>query len=338
MRDEPREDWPDLLLLLGDQVYADEGSPGVREYIRATRGTDDPPGEEIANFEEYTRLYRESWGDPEIRWLLSTVSSAMVIDDHDMHDDWNISRSWLEEMEREPWWRRARGQRADGVLDLPAHRQPVAATSSPSTSSTSGCARRRTRAEILREFAEHDRHDHEGTRWSFCRDLGGSRLIVMDSRAGRVLEEGRRSIFDDEEWDWISDHARGDFDHLLIGTSDPFLLSPGLHHLEAWSESVCDGAWGPAAARLGEKVRRALDLDHWAAFQRSFGLPVGAARPRSAAAIAARRRRRSRSCRATSTTRTSPRSASRPARGSAAPSTRACARRFATRSTAASSA
>ncbi len=29
----------------------------------------------------------------------------MVIDDHDMHDDWNISESWCEEMEREPWWR-----------------------------------------------------------------------------------------------------------------------------------------------------------------------------------------------------------------------------------------
>jgi len=27
-----------------------------------------------------------------------------VIDDHDMHDDWNISRSWLEEMRRRPWW------------------------------------------------------------------------------------------------------------------------------------------------------------------------------------------------------------------------------------------
>ena len=74
----------------------------------------------------------------------------------------------------------------------------------------------------------------------------------MDSRAARVLTEERRSMFDDEVWDWIVDHASGDFDHLLIATTVPYLLSPGFHHLEAWNERLCDGAWGgppPAAAR-----------------------------------------------------------------------------------------
>ena len=96
--------WPELVLLLGDQVYADEVSPEAREFIHSRRDTTRPPGEEVADFEEYTRLYRESWGDPVIRWLFSTTSISMVIDDHDMHDDWNISRSWLEEMRRRPWW------------------------------------------------------------------------------------------------------------------------------------------------------------------------------------------------------------------------------------------
>jgi hypothetical protein len=271
MRDEPREDWPDMLLLLGDQVYSDEVSPGVLDYISATRGTDEPPGEQVANFEEYTRLYHESWGDPDIRWLLSTVSSAMVIDDHDMHDDWNISRSWREDMERKSWWAE---REISGLMTYWIY-QHIGNLAPEKLAEHELYERVRAAGdgtEILREFADHDRHHHEGTLWSFCRDLAGTRLIVMDSRTGRELEEGRRSIFDDEEWEWISDHARGDFDHVLIGTSDPFLLSHGLHHLEAASESVCDGAWGPTAAWLGEKVRRALDLDHWAAFQRSFAL------------------------------------------------------------------
>ena len=51
----------------------------------------------------------------------------------------------------------------------------------------------------------------------------------------------------------------------------PFLLSPGFHHLEAWSERVCDGAWGPLAAKGVEKIRRAVDFDHWASFMTSFG-------------------------------------------------------------------
>ena len=39
-----------------------------------------------------------------IRWLFSTVSTSMAWDDHDMSDDWNISRSWREEMDRKDWW------------------------------------------------------------------------------------------------------------------------------------------------------------------------------------------------------------------------------------------
>jgi hypothetical protein len=52
----------------------------------------------------------------------------------------------------------------------------------------------------------------------------------------------------------------------------PWLLSPGFHHLEAWSERVCDGAWGGLAARAAEKLRRGVDFDHWASFGKSFRL------------------------------------------------------------------
>jgi hypothetical protein len=109
-----------------------------------------------------------------------------------------------------------------------------------------------------------------GARWSFCRDFGRTRLVVVDSRAGRVLAQGRRQMLSDDEWAWVEDHCTGDFDHLVIGTSLPVMLAPGMHHLEAWNEAVCDGAWGRLAARAGERVRQALDLEHWAAFQGCF--------------------------------------------------------------------
>ena len=96
--------WPQVLLMLGDQVYADEVSPETLAFIRKRRDIREPPGEEVADFEEYTRLYRESWEDPHIRWLLSTVSTSMVIDDHDVHDDWNISAAWVEDMREKDWW------------------------------------------------------------------------------------------------------------------------------------------------------------------------------------------------------------------------------------------
>ena len=104
MRDEPRESWPDVLLMLGDQVDADEVSPGTRSFIETRRDPSEPPGERVLDFEDYTQLYLESWSDPAIRWLFSTVSTAMIFDDHDVHDDWNTSAAWVEEMRAQDWW------------------------------------------------------------------------------------------------------------------------------------------------------------------------------------------------------------------------------------------
>ena len=264
-----RERWPDLLLMLGDQVYVDEGSPAVRERIRATRDVGEPPGEEVRGFEEYTWLYHESWGDPTIRWLLSTVPTAMVLDDHDMADDWNISLAWKEEMNRKPWWR----ERVVGGLMtywIYQHIGNLVPAELERHDEYHAVRRAEDGARALREFAEWVDADGEGKVWSFARDLGGTRLVVADDRTGRSLQDGRRTIFDDHEWDWILDATRGDFDHLLLATTDPVLLPPGLHYAEAWNEAVCEGAWGGRAAALGEKLRRAADFDHWAAFQDSF--------------------------------------------------------------------
>ncbi len=264
-----RDNWPELLFLLGDQVYVDEGSPAVRERIRARRDTDRPPGEEVTDFEEYTWLYRESWEDPLIRWLFSTVSTSMVWDDHDMSDDWNISRSWHDEMDRKEWWH----ERAVGGIMSYWIYQHLGNLSPSELDGNELYGRVRAEPDAtntLREWAKSIDATASGTRWSFYRDLDGARAIFMDSRAGRVLTEDRRSIFDDEVWDWVLDHASGDFDHLLIATTVPYLLSPGFHHLEAWNERLGDGAWGSLIARGSEKLRRAVDFDHWAAFQLSF--------------------------------------------------------------------
>ena len=64
MRDEPRERWPDVLLMLGDQVYADEVSPSTQSFIETRRDPAEPPGERVLDFEDYTKLYLESWSEP----------------------------------------------------------------------------------------------------------------------------------------------------------------------------------------------------------------------------------------------------------------------------------
>ena len=123
---------------------------------------------------------------------------------------------------------------------------------------------------ILREFAYASDREIEGKRWSFCRDFGRTRLLAIDCRAGRVLDPDNRLMIDDEEWDWIDDASRGEFDHLLLAMADPFLLAPGIHDLQAWNNAVCEGAWGRLAERPAEWIRETLDLDHWASFPRAF--------------------------------------------------------------------
>jgi hypothetical protein len=113
--------------------------------------------------------------------------------------------------------------------------------------------------------------DTAGARWAYHRDFGRTRLLVVGSRQSRVLHpDGHTQMVDDAEWRWIWDHAHGDFDHLIIASTLPVFLSHGIHNIEAWNEAVCAGAWGSLASRAGEKLRRALDLEHWAAFGDSF--------------------------------------------------------------------
>jgi hypothetical protein len=99
-------------------------------------------------------------------------------------------------------------------------------------------------------------------------------VLVVDSRAARVLDDDHRDMVDEEEWKWIVDRSREEVDHLVIVSSLPVFLSPGIHYFEAWNEAVCAGAWGRWAALIGERIRRALDLEHWPAFQDSFARMV----------------------------------------------------------------
>jgi hypothetical protein len=270
MKELPEEEWPDLLLMLGDQVYVDEDAPETRRFIRERRGTEGEPGEEAADFEEYARLYRESWGEESIRWLLSVVPSAMIFDDHDVHDDWNTSISWLEEMRAKSWWDR----RITGALASYWVYQHLGNLSPDEIEERGVLAHIRSQPDAghaLHEWARDVDWGSGGRRWSYSRDLGDVRLVILDSREGRILGERPRRMFDDEEWEWLEEIITGDVRHLLIADTLPIFLPQAIHNLELWNDAVAAGAWSRAMKGFGERVRRSLDLEHWGAFPHSFG-------------------------------------------------------------------
>ncbi len=274
----PDAGWPDLLLLLGDQVYADETTPDVRRRIRERRGGDSEPRGEVADFEEYTWLYHESWRDPEVRWLLSTVPTAMIFDDHDVHDDWNTSQSWRTDAARTPWWaeRIVAGLSSYWVYQHLGNLSPEELDADDTWRAVRTLPPGDDAGPLLRALARRadaEADGGKGYRWSFRRDLGGVRVVVLDSRCGRVLEGGRRAMLGDAEWAWVDEQLAagpdGGPDHVLVGSSLPWLLAPALHDVEAWDERLAADR-RPRRAALGERLRRAADLEHWAAFRESF--------------------------------------------------------------------
>jgi hypothetical protein len=273
MASQPVSEWPDLLVLLGDQVYADDASPGVRRRLAERNPPEGLPADDVANFEEYTWLYHESWTPEVERWMLSTVPSTMIFDDHDMIDDWNISLRWVEATRRQPWWE---DHIIGGLMSYWVYQH--LGNLSPDAIRAEGLLERAMAAgdagELLHRWAagaeEFTAGRPDGYRFSFSRNLGAVHLVVIDSRNGRVLDPGGRSMVDDEEWDWIVQQCHRPARDLLIATSLAVFVPPGLHDLQAWNEQLCDGRWGRLAARVGERMRRALDLEDWASFQRSF--------------------------------------------------------------------
>ena len=276
LRSTPRDRWPDVLLMIGDQVYADDPGPVTRQFIAERRGAaagPPPPVSaaplgEIADFEEYCALYREAWGEPGIRWLFSVIPTAMIFDDHDVHDDWNTSAAWRRDVTALPWW----GSRIEGAYQsywVYQHLGNLSPAELASDETWGKLGQGGDAARALADLAHRADQRAPGIRWSFRRAFGRVRLVMLDSRSRRVVD-GTRLMTDDEEWQWLTESVSGDWAHVVIATSVPPLLPRGIHALEAWTERLADGAWGERAARFGERLRRAVDLEHWPAFGASF--------------------------------------------------------------------
>jgi hypothetical protein len=273
----PVEDWPDGLLLLGDQVYADETSPITQQKIRERRDVSKPPGLQVANFAEYAELYGESWGDPLVRWLFAAVPTAMIFDDHDVHDDWNTSRVWRRDMQATSWWQERinGGLAAYWVYQHLGNLSPGALAEDELFGKV--CAADGDVGPMLHEFAaaaDREADGAKGYRWSYRRDVGPVRIVVIDSRCGRILDGENRAMVGGSEARWLEDQLSfedgAEAAHVLVGTSLPWLLPRAVHDLESWDEALAGGARGERLAAVGEKIRQGADMEHWAAFRVSF--------------------------------------------------------------------
>lgn len=80
--------WPHLLLLIGDQIYADEPSAGLlQRYPHLQKGAQ--------TFEDFACMYTYSWtSDEQVRQVLAVLPTYMIFDDHEITNNFNISPTW----------------------------------------------------------------------------------------------------------------------------------------------------------------------------------------------------------------------------------------------------
>ena len=256
--------WPPATASRGRTWWSSSGTRctptdqrGDAGFIRARRDIEAPPGEELKDYEEYAHLYYLAWSDPANRWLLSTLSSAMIFDDHDIRDDWKLrgaggrdgghflvawaDRRWAgsywvyqhlgnlspQERAEDAIWQRIAGHLGEDEIDLSAELDS-SRTGGPGPTSY---------------------------RWSFCRDFGDTRLIVVDSRAPGSWCRTTAPCSTRRKWPgWTAGCVAVSATCSWHVTAIP--AADGPDYVEAWNEAVSDGAWGRRAARAARSCGR----------------------------------------------------------------------------------
>ena len=188
-----------------DQVYADEPSAEMLEFIEpqgsTSRRSRSPTSRSTPSSTAWRGPTRRSGG------CSPPCPAAMIFDDHDLRDDCNTSASWREQMARRVVARRVIS--GLGAYWVYQHLGNLSPRERSSDELLGSCARwRATGPRPSTRSPSTPTHDPRGNRWSYSRDLGGTRLLMLDSRSARQLTPGDRRMLDPVEWEWLDRGAQ----------------------------------------------------------------------------------------------------------------------------------
>ena len=94
-REQREEQWPRLLLLIGDQIYADQPPTILKDSYPSLR-------EGAQSFADFATLYAYVWTqDKGVRQALAVLPTFMIFDDHEIDNNWNVTPQWRPEMIRQ---------------------------------------------------------------------------------------------------------------------------------------------------------------------------------------------------------------------------------------------
>lgn len=143
---------PDWLILTGDQVYID-----------ATADLFDPSLDD--DYDRYLRPYQRLWRQPAFRQLLKTRPVYMLLDDHEIHDQYEADKADSHRAKHYYW-------QFQRIADLDWHQPPQ--------TTASGSASQSSNRPLSRPDSDSDSADLD---FEFCEQ--GLSFLLLDSRSRR---------------------------------------------------------------------------------------------------------------------------------------------------------
>ncbi len=204
-----------FLLMLGDQIYADEWKHNGLGKVALTR-------------DDYRRVYSYVWSDHDMREMLAKIPVFMTLDDHEVDNDWH----W-EDTAREhalvPWYtrlirwlggrpieeRRIPRQRIRGALQAYWEHQGIHAP------------KMLLPMEREKESGDFNLMEEDAGSLAYTFYYGAAAFFVMDTRTRRVHNKETKIVLGEAQWrvlfEWLDD-VKDSYPVKFIVSSSAFLF------------------------------------------------------------------------------------------------------------------
>ncbi|HTI13814.1 MAG TPA: alkaline phosphatase D family protein [Dictyobacter sp.] len=274
-------DWPHLLLLIGDQIYADEPPPVLfSTYPQLQDGA--------TQFADFAILYQYAWAhDDGVRQALASIPTYMIFDDHEILNNWNVSPSWRAEAIRA-------GQTQtliDGLLAYWVYQgwgnyTPGTDTTHPlSHIMDQGRENKTDVGQELRALLRKEIFGQSSIAWHYTIPTTPA-IFVMNARTERTASfsttphelnaptEIMNSSQMDDLQEWLQQNTQGPG---ILASSVPVLLPPAIGLLEyiaglrpLSAKSGIASIVGNILTKIQQRVIDSADFDHWPIYNRSW--------------------------------------------------------------------
>lgn len=204
-----------FLMMLGDQIYADEWKHNGLGRVAVTR-------------DEYRQVYLNTWSDPDLRELLANTPVYMTLDDHEVDNDWHWENT-ARDQAIVPWYTRAirwLGGRPLAERRLPRERIRAALQAYWEHQGIHA-PKMLLPMEREKESGDFNLMEEDAGSLAYTFYYGAAAFFVMDTRTMRVHNRDTQIMLGEAQWkvlkEWLMD-VKDAYPVKFIASSSAFLF------------------------------------------------------------------------------------------------------------------